>query len=121
MSIVGYIVQSGKSEKRKHRPGRTDEMLWACERAQKSVSYGFSLRSVAFIPWSVNPWRPVGCLKRPVKDNSGKKIHFCCVELSTRCCFPRGCISLGPELGAAIVDSRNRGGEQTLQQQRREV
>ena len=62
-------------------------------------------------------------LRRPIKGNRRKKIHFCCIQLSTRCCFPRGCISprLRPKLGTATVDSEKRGGEQTLQQQRREV
>lgn len=45
-----------EEEKRKHRSGETNEMLWARERAKKSVGCGFSLRSMAFIPRSVNPW-----------------------------------------------------------------
>lgn len=42
-----------------------------------------------------------------MKGNRGKKIHFCCIQLSTRCCFPRGCISPAPswELPLSIARS----------------
>lgn len=57
----------GQSEKRKHRPGKVIfSRQMKCvgpARAKESVGCGFSLRSVAFILWSVNPWGSVGCFE----------------------------------------------------------